>query len=202
MAFAVVGAGDVGDEREEVVGLAVQPQGVEAPQRERRIAHPRVAVVPVAFALRGFRQRRGARRQQRAGRRVRQPLQRQRAALQVRPPRVVREVADVDPLPPALAGLPHLVGGLLVGLRRRVLGPAQRDEHVVALLEPGPGPGLAALQPDAQIGRQPQRRVRVRVAWRRARSPRRTPAPSTPSWRCRGGSRTTARSSSPVRRCR
>ena len=113
VAFTVVGAGHVGDEREEVVGLAVQPQRVEAPQRERRVAHPGVAVVPVAFALRGFRQRRGAGGQQRAGGRIRQALQRQRAALQVGPPRVVREVADVDPLPPALAGLPHLVGGLV-----------------------------------------------------------------------------------------
>ena len=105
MAFTVVGARHVGDEREEVVGLAVQAQRVQAPQRERRVAHPGVAVVPVAFALRGFRQRRGAGRQQRTGRRVGQALQRQRAALQIRPPRVIREVADVDPLPPALAGL-------------------------------------------------------------------------------------------------
>ena len=175
MALTVVGAGHVGDEREEVVGLAVQAQGVQAPQRERRVAHPRVAVVPVAFALRGFRQRRGAGRQQRAGRRVGQALQRQRAALQIRPPRVVGEVADVDPLPPRLAGLPHLVGGLFEGLRRRVLGPAQRDEHVVALVQPGPGPRLAALQADAQVGGQPQRRVRVRVLAAPARSPRRRP---------------------------
>ena len=60
MAFTVVRAGHVGDEREEIVGLAVQAQRVQAPQRERRVANPRVAVVPVAFALRGFRQRRGA----------------------------------------------------------------------------------------------------------------------------------------------
>ena len=60
VALTVVGAGHVGDEGEEVVGLAVQAQGVQTPQRERRVAHPRVAVVPVAFALRRFRQRRGA----------------------------------------------------------------------------------------------------------------------------------------------
>ena len=168
MAFAVVGARHVGDEREEVVGLAVQAQRVEAPQRERRVAHPGVAVVPVAFALRGFRQRCGARGQQRAGRRVRQALQRQRAALQVRPPRVIREVADVDPLPPALAGLPHLVGGFLEGLRRRMLGPAQRDEHVVALGQPGAGARLVALQAEPQVGGQPQRRVRIGVARARA----------------------------------
>ena len=63
MALIVIRAGHVGDEGEEIVGLAIQTQCVQAPQRERRIADPGVAVVPVAFALRGFRQRRGARRQ-------------------------------------------------------------------------------------------------------------------------------------------
>ena len=164
MALTVIGAGHVGDECEEVVGLAVQPQRVQAPQRECRIAHPRVAVVPISFALRGFRQRRGGRRQQRAGRRIRQALQRQRAALQIRPPRVIGEVADVDPLPPALAGLPHLVGGLVVGLRDRMLGPGQRDEDVVALLHSGACPRLVALQSQPQVSGQAQRRMRVGVA--------------------------------------
>ena len=76
---------------------------------------------------------------------------------------MIGEVADVDPLAPALAGLPHPVGGLVVGLRDRVLRPAQRDEDVVALLHPGAGPRLAALQPDAQVGGQPQRRMRVGI---------------------------------------
>ena len=147
MPLTVVGAGHVGDEREEVVGLAVEAEGVEAPQRERRVAHPCVAVVPVAFALWGFRQRRRRRRKQGAGRRVGQALQCQRAALKIGPPRMVGEVADVDPLPPALTGLPHLVGGLVIGLRHRVFRPAQRDEDVVAFLHPGAGPRLAALSP-------------------------------------------------------
>ena len=163
MALVAVGAGHVGDEREEIVGLAVQSQRVEPPQRERRVAHPGVAIVPVAFALRRFRQRGGAGRQQCARGRIGQPLQRQRAALQIRPPRVVGEVTDVDPLPPALGGLPHLVGGLFVGLRRGMLGPAQRDEHVVALGHPGARASFPPLQPDPQIGRQPQRRVGVGV---------------------------------------
>ena len=163
MALIVVRAGHVGDEREEVVGLAVQAQRVEAPERECRVSDPGVAVVPIAFALRGFRQRRGARRQQRSGRRVGQPLQRQRAALQVRPPRVIREVADVDPLPPAFAGRPHLVDGLVVRLGRGMLRKAQCDKDVVALFQPRARPRLAALQPDAQVGGQPQRRVRIRV---------------------------------------
>ena len=183
VALTVVGAGHVGDEREEVVGLAVQAQGVEAPQRERRVAHPGVAVVPVAFALRGFRQRRGRRRQQRAGRRVRQALQRQRAALQVRPPRMVGEVADVDPLPPALAGLPHLVGGLVD--RSAAPGVSTSSARRRRCRPPSSGCGPAPRGPPARCAgwwsaaasdasRDP--------CWR-ARSPRRRPAPSTPRWR-------------------
>ena len=163
MALTVVGARHVGDEREEVVGLAVKAEGVEAPQRERRVAHPGIAIIPVAFALRGFRQRRRRCGQQGAGRRVGQALQRQRAALKIGPPRVVGEIADVDPLPPALAGLPHSVGGLVIRLRHRVFGPAQRDEDVVAFLHPGTRACLAALEADAQVRGQPQRRMRVGV---------------------------------------
>ena len=76
---------------------------------------------------------------------------------------MIREVADVDPLPPAFAGRPHLVDGLVVGLGRGMLRKTQRDEDVVALFQPRARPRLAALQPDAQVGGQPQRRVRVRV---------------------------------------
>ena len=67
LALAVVGAGHIGDEGEEVVGLAVQAQRVETPQREGGIPDPRVAVVPIALALRCFRQRGGAGGQQGAG---------------------------------------------------------------------------------------------------------------------------------------
>ena len=163
MALIAVGAGHVGDERKEVVGLAIQAQGVEPPQRECRVANPGVAVVPVAFAARRLRQRRGAGRQQRAGGRIGQPLQCERAALQIFAPRVIGEVADVDPLSPALGRLPHLVGGLLIALRRRVMGPTQRHEHVVALVHPGACPRLTAFQTDVQIRGHPQRRVVVRL---------------------------------------
>jgi hypothetical protein len=74
---------------------------------------------------------------------------------------MVGEVADVDPLPPALGGLPHFLGGLFIGLRRRVLGPAEGDEHVVALLHPGARPSFAALQPDVQVAGQAQLRMVV-----------------------------------------
>ncbi len=90
MPFTVIGARHVGDEGEEVVRLAVQTEGVEAPpQCERRVTHPGIAVVPVAFALGRLGQRCGRSGQQCAGRRIRQALERQRAALQIGTPRVV-----------------------------------------------------------------------------------------------------------------
>ena len=159
MAFAVGGPGHVGDEGEEVIGLAVQAQGVQTPQREGGISDPRVSVIPVAFSLWGFRERCAACRQQRPGRGVHQPLQGQRAALQICPPGMVGKVTDVDPLAPRLAGLPHLVRGFLEILRRRVFRPAERDEHLVTLGEPGARAGLVSLQADAQVGGQAQRRV-------------------------------------------
>ena len=76
----VVLPGDVGDEVEEVVGLPVEAERVEAPEHERGVADPRVAVVPVALAAGRLGQRRRRRGDHRAGRRVRQALQRQRAS--------------------------------------------------------------------------------------------------------------------------
>ena len=78
---AVLVALEVRDVLDEVVGLPVEPERVQAPQRERGVAHPAVAVVPVAFAVRRLRQRRRRRRDERAGRHEREPLQRQRRAL-------------------------------------------------------------------------------------------------------------------------
>ena len=163
LSLAVVGTRHISDEREEVIGLAVQPQRVQTPQREGRVAHPRVAVVPVALAVRCLGQRRGTRRQQCSRRRVRQALEGQRAALQVGTPRMVGKLTYVDPLPPRLAGLPHLVGGFLVGLRRRMLRPGQRHEGVVTLFEPGTRARLPALESYPQVCGQPQRGVRIRV---------------------------------------
>ena len=49
---AVLVARHVGDVLDEVVGLPVEAERVQRPQRERGVAHPAVAVVPVAFAPR------------------------------------------------------------------------------------------------------------------------------------------------------
>ena len=72
---------EVGDELHELVGLPVEVEVVQRLQRERRVAHPRVAVVPVALAAGRLGQRRRERRDRRAGRHVREALDRQRRAL-------------------------------------------------------------------------------------------------------------------------
>src|SRR5215467_10152586 len=47
---AAVALDQVGDEREIVVGLPLESQGEQAPERERRVADPAVTVVPVPLA--------------------------------------------------------------------------------------------------------------------------------------------------------
>ena len=90
----------VGDELHELVGLPVEVQVVERLQRERRVAHPGVAVVPVALAARRLRERRGERRHRRPGRHVRQSLDRQRRALDRVAPAVVGDARPSEPRPP------------------------------------------------------------------------------------------------------
>ena len=69
-------------------------------QREGRVADPRVAVVPVALAARGLRQRRRERGHRRAGRHVGEPLDRQRRALNRVTPAVVGKTGAAEPVAP------------------------------------------------------------------------------------------------------
>ncbi len=149
------------DEVEEVVGLPVEAERVEAPQHERGVADPRVAVVPVALAARRLGQRRGGRRAHRPGRRVGQPLQRQRAALQVGPPRVVGKRAVRKPLVPVVGGAHQPLVGVLVALGPAVLAPGQRHVGEVAVVHRGARPCARALEPQPQVGRQRQLEVEV-----------------------------------------
>ena len=96
-----VGVGlEVGDELHELVGLPVEVQPVQRLQRERRVAHPRVAVVPVALAAGRLGQRRGERRHRRPGRHVRQALDRQRRALDRVAPAMVGHPRPRQPVAP------------------------------------------------------------------------------------------------------
>ena len=71
---------EVGDELHELVGLPVQVQVVQRLQGERGVAHPRVAVVPVALTAGCLRQRRRQRGDGGPGRHVRQALDREGGA--------------------------------------------------------------------------------------------------------------------------
>ena len=69
-------------------------------QREGRVAHPRVAVVPVALPARRLGQRRRQRGHRRAGRHVRQPLDRERRPLDRLAEAVVRDPGAPEPAAP------------------------------------------------------------------------------------------------------
>ena len=187
----VVPLGHVGDEGEEVLRLPVEAERVQRPQRERRVADPRVAVVPVALAARRLGQRRRGRRDERAGRREREPLQREGAALEVAPPRVVGELPAGEPVLPVVRGPHQPVVRLLVGVR------AARARSTTARRSGGRPPS-AACGPWPGGPSKPRRMSVVRRSSSRQPGPARAPGGSrgrcTP--RCPGSarSRTSARS--------
>ena len=145
---------DLRQEVEEVVGLPVEAERVEAPQHERRVAHPRVAVVPVAVAARRLGQRRRRRGQQRAGRRVGQALERQRRALQRLAPRVVGERALGEPLVPEVRRSDEPLVAVGEARRGRVVAPAQRDVGEVAVVHRRARSHARGLDPESQVRAQ------------------------------------------------
>ena len=159
--LALLGLGDVGHEVEEVVRLPVEPERVQAPERERGVADPGVAVVPVALAARRLRQRGGGGGDHRAGRRVGEALERERAALQIAAPRVVGELAAVEPVLPVVGGPDEPAVGVLERARRRVVGPGQRAEHLLALLHQVPRGDARALDAEVEVAHQVQLEVVV-----------------------------------------
>ena len=126
---------EVGEVLHEVVGLPVEVERVQAPQRERRVAHPAVAVVPVALAARRLRQRRRQRRDHRPGRRVGQALEHERRALQVLAPGMVGVGAGGQPLAPVVARSARCARSPRSSVARaaELLGPRQRAEAPLAL---------------------------------------------------------------------
>ena len=188
----VVGRLDVGDELHELVGLPVEVEPVQRVERERRVAHPGVAVVPVALAARRLRQRRREGRDRRTGRHVGEALDRERRALhgsrkrwsgmRARPsqPRQKRQVAS------------SRVGRLLDGRRRlEALRPRQRAEGLLAGLEHMAAADAVALDAEPEVGHEPDASARRRSPARRARRRRRASRS-----RARARSRTRARRSS------
>ena len=154
-----VGVGlQVGDELHELVGLPVEIEPVQRLQRERRVADPGVAVVPVAFAAGRLGQRRGQRRDGGPGRHVGESLDGERRALERLAPTVVGDPCATDPGAPEPRRRREALGGLVrVGRGGELLGPRQRAEGPLTLLEQPAGAHAVALEPEEQVGRQPER---------------------------------------------
>ena len=156
----LVALGDVGDEVEVVVRLPVEPERVEAPQGEGRVADPAVAVVPVALAAGRLGQRGGRRGDDRAARRVGEALQRQGRALEVRAPRVVGERAAGQPVLPVVRRPHQPLVRVVDAARRGRLVPGQRAEALLALLDERARHGARPLEADVHVAREDQLDVR------------------------------------------
>ena len=150
-------------------------------KRERRVANPRVAVVPVALAARGLGQRRGQGGHSRTRRHVRQPLDRERRALDQGTELVVGDPGPRQPVAPEARRRAKQVGGLLDRCRRRsVLVPRDGAKQLLALAKHVPRAHMIRLDPEQHVGLQPHRltgagRVRA-MAIRRQRPLRQDPA--------------------------
>ena len=155
---AVLGRLDVGDELHVLVGLPVQVEPVQRLERERAVADPGVAVVPVALAPRGLGERRRQRRHRGAGRHVGQALDRQCGALDRVAPAVVRDPRPLQPGAPEARGRRQLLLGLVDVLRRgQLLGPREAAVGAVAGLEHAPRTDAVALDAERQVGLEPDR---------------------------------------------
>ena len=146
---------EVGDELDELVGLPVEIQVVQRLQGEGGVAHPGVAVVPVALAAGRLRQRRGERGDRGPGRHVGEALDGQRRALDRVAPAVVGQSGPSQPGAPEPRGGIEAAGGVRdVARRRQPLGPRQCAVELVA-----GGAGRAGRGPG-----RPRRRGRGRSA--------------------------------------
>ncbi len=197
---AVLGGLEVGDELHELVGLPVEVEAVERLQRERRVAHPGVAVVPVALAAGRLRERRGQRRDRGAGGHVGQALDRQGGALDRVAEAVVGDARPAEPGPPEARS------------SRPSSPPPRPRSRARRAPPPRRGRSRRALRPRACAVRGrgcPRCRARgpsgggssARRRWRRRRAGRRRRGPTPPA---RGRSRRRARRPArprPGRRC-
>ena len=150
---AVVDRLELGDELDELVGLPVEVEEVQRLQRERRVAHPRVAVVPVALAARGLGQRRGQRGDGGARGHVRQALDRQGRPLDRMAVGVVDGPRPTQPVPPEAGGGGEAGDGVVtVGGGGEAVGPRQRAVHALARPQDVAGPDPAALDAERHVG--------------------------------------------------
>ena len=121
-------------------------------QREGGVAHPGVAVVPVALAPRSLGQRRRECRHRCAGGHVREALDRKRRTLDRVPIAVVRDPCPVEPGPPeARRGGDPRRGVVDVLRSRQPFGPAEGAVGPLSRLEHVPRPHAAAFDPQREV---------------------------------------------------
>ena len=136
---------------------------MERLEGERRVAHPRVAVVPVALAARGLGERCRQRRDGRPGRHVGQPLDREGRPLDRVAPAMVGDAGSAEPRAPEAhrRGEPGL--GLLDVLRAsQPLRPGQGAVRLVTRLQDVPCPHAPALDAEREICSEADRLPRSR----------------------------------------
>src|SRR2546421_4996783 len=149
---------EVANELHELLGLPVEVQEVQCLQRERRVAQPGVAVVPVARAAGRLRQRRRQRSDGRPRRHVRQALDRQCGALDRVAPTVIGDASAPQPIAPEAGRRRQLLICFVDALRpRELLGPRKRAEDLVAAAEDVTPSHALALDPDREIRSQADR---------------------------------------------
>ena len=149
---------EVGHELHELVRLPVEVEKVERLQGEGRVAHPGEAVVPIALAPGGLGERGRQRGDRGAGWHVGEALDRQRRALDRLAPAVVGHPGAGEPVAPEVRGRGE-PGVRIVDVlgRRQLLGPRERAEDLLSLLERVPRPDPVALDPELHVGPQPDR---------------------------------------------
>ena len=215
-ALAVVRLAEaVGEPREELLRLLGEPERQERVHREGGVAHPGVAVVPVALAADVLGQARGRSGHDRAGRAVGEQLERQR-----RPVHHLAPAAAVlgvrEPAPPEAHRAVERVRRRGLGRRAQPgagLGLLEHERRALAVREREAGGDVVAASLERPVGGERHREIRraehraavvqlelVRAGGRsqsaagtRARtpSPRAPPPPAAPACGCawdRGGS--------------
>ena len=136
---------------------------MERLERERRVSHPRVAVVPVALAARGLGERRRQRRDRRSGRHVGQPLDCERRPLYGVAPAMIGDTGSAEPCSPEAHRRREPGLRILDTLRAgQAFGPGQRAVRLFTRLQDVPRPHAAALDAEREIGPQADRLSRSR----------------------------------------
>ncbi len=153
---AVLGRFEVGDELHELVRLPVEVEPVQRLQGEGGVAHPGVAVVPVALAPGRLGKRGRERRHRGAGRHVGHALDRERRALDLVREAVVGQPRPRQPGAPEAGRRRH--PGLGVGEILRddePLGPRERTVRPLSRTEDVTGADAIALDPEREVRPEP-----------------------------------------------